>query len=259
MPRNVFFVFVFTFISLFSVNVLASQSIIYNQFMPDNDLWKEDSLDNKSLPNVNQKMFLKIVNAALQAYAYDRPTINARWEDPIVNANCSRENNRVTINMYGGLARRPEITPEGFTLVLCHELGHAYAGKPYIRSTPGYYLSSEGQADYYSTLSCYDKIAGLVSELSKVDSTTDYITQACERFASDRVLLANCIGKLEGGLSLGNLLSKLSRQGDPNYENPDPTIVPRTLTGYPATVQCRLDTYHAGTLSLPRPKCWFKN
>ena len=70
----------------------------------------------------------------------------------MVNANCMRNNGVVTVNMYGGLARRPEVTPEGFALVLCHELGHAYGGTPYIFQQAQ--IAAEGQADYYGEQTC---------------------------------------------------------------------------------------------------------
>ncbi|MBF0315704.1 MAG: hypothetical protein HQK52_19950 [Oligoflexia bacterium] len=241
-----------------STTTLAADEIAYRQFMPDNDLWKEDEIYKKRTPNVTKEMFFKIVDAGTQAYVSEAPTINGNWDDSTVNANCMRAFGYVTVNMYGGLARRPEITPEGFTLVLCHELGHAYGGAPYIRSAPLFYMSAEGQSDYYSTLTCYEKIAALVPELSKIENSDDYILRVCERFSSDSVAHANCIGKLEGGLSLADLLSALGRQTTPRYETPDPTVVRETILSYPATAQCRLDTYHAGALSWPRPKCWFK-
>ena len=32
------------------------------------------------------------------------------------------------IELNGGLARRPEVSSDGFTMVICHELGHFLAG-----------------------------------------------------------------------------------------------------------------------------------
>ncbi|MBF0361762.1 MAG: hypothetical protein HQK49_12165 [Oligoflexia bacterium] len=238
---------------------LKDTAIYTKSFMPDNDLWKEDGYLKQFVPNVTKELFDKIVQAGRDAYASDQPTINGNWDDSTVNANCMRAFGYVTINMYGGLARRPEITPEGFSLVLCHELGHAYGGLPYIRSVPLFYMSAEGQSDYYSTLTCYDQIAARVPELSKIVDTSDFIQMKCQTFANDQIAHANCIARLEGGLSLGDLLSQLKNEATPKYETPDPTVVSTTELSYPATIQCRLDTYFAGALRLPRPACWFKN
>src|SRR6478609_9034269 len=56
------------------------------------------------------------------------------------------------VHMYGGLARRPEVTPDGFTLVVCHEVGHHFGGYPFVRDA--YWAANDGQADYFSTLAC---------------------------------------------------------------------------------------------------------
>lgn len=251
-----------TLVALLAGTIFCAQ-VWAQTFMPDNDLWKQDRLF-KSTPNVSEAMFNKIVQAGREAYAEEATsrdetlTINGNWDDSTVNANSSRMFGSVTINMFGGLARRPEISPEGFTLVLCHELGHAYGGDPLIRSTPFFYMSAEGQADYFSTLKCYDKVAERVPELSKITQPSSGILNDCEKYNGNDINYANCIGKLEGGLSLGNLLSKLKNESVPKYETPDQTVVDSTVLSYPATIQCRVDTYRSGALELSRPLCWYK-
>ena len=119
-----------------------------NSFLPDNDLWMEDTMDKSDL---GEEMFNKVIDVAYKIYkpisiefGDSRLTINNKWEDSTVNANVTRFFGKVTINMYGGLYRRPETTVEGFALVLWHELGHAFGGAPYIRAWQK--LSAEGQA-----------------------------------------------------------------------------------------------------------------
>ena len=67
-----------------------------------------------------------------------------------VNANASQRGRTWIVNMYGGLARRPEITPDGFAMVLCHELGHHMGGFPFVSG----WAANEGQSDLFATLSC---------------------------------------------------------------------------------------------------------
>ena len=43
-----------------------------------------------------------------------------------------------------------------------------------------------------------------------------------------------------------------------DFAKPDATVVKKTITTYPRTVQCRMDTYLNGIFQLPRPACWFK-
>ena len=241
---------------IFLVTLLSFNAFSKTSFMPENNLWQEDCLYCKSVNGVDQAVFEKIIDIAKNIYQpladsnKETLTINKNWEDPTVNANCMRYNGEVTINMYGGLARRSEVTAEGFTLVLCHELSHAYGGAPYIR--PSTKMSAEGQADYMATFECAKKVFQEMNPQGLGMEPTQYMIDSCQGSRP-------CLSSLVGGQSLGNLLSVLSNDPTPDYQTPDPTIVPKTLTSYPETTQCRLDTYFAGALRLKRPACWFKN
>ena len=239
------------------MSIFASESFSKTtSFMPDNELWREDCLYCKSANGIDEDTFKKIIDKAKEIYTpiaennKEELEINSLWEDATVNANCSRYGGVVTINMYGGLARRQEVTAEGFTLVLCHELSHAYGGTPYIR--PSSKMSAEGQADYMATFDCAKKVFKSINAPGLGMEPTKFIIDTCKGNKT-------CLSSLVGGQSLGNLLSTLSSEAAPDYETPDTTVVPKTLLSYPETTQCRLDTYFAGTLGLKRPACWFKN
>ena len=222
-------------------------------FAPKNDLWKEDALLKSA--NVTQAMFNKIIDAGYEVYGplakknRERLKINRKWSDSTVNANCSRMFKSVTVNMFGGQARRPEISAEGFALVLCHELSHAYGGAPYIRRWQK--LSAEGQADYMGAKECLKKIIKVANLRSDFEPTA-FIQDACGENIT-------CIRAYVGGQSTANLLATLMGESLPDYETPDPTVVSKTLISYPETVQCRLDTYRRGFENRERPACWYKN
>ena len=220
-------------------------------FMSDNDLYKEDT---GFIANVSEDQFNSIIDAAYQLYeplANKRGEtlhINNNWTDSTVNANCSRSNGRVTVNMYGGMARRPEVTPEAFALVLCHELGHAYGGTPYIH--PQTQIAAEGQADYYGAQTC---LRALLPHVDDSELAPDsYIESRCRGAAI-------CIRQLQAGQALGTLLAAVQRQRTPHYNTPDQAVAAQTLLSYPRTVQCRLDTFHNGVLGMGRPACWFRS
>lgn len=246
--------FFFIAISSHAVEPSNNSKQIISNFAPDNDLWMEDCLDCKT-NGLDQVTFEKIIDVAVKIYKpladnnNESLTVNKKWTDATVNANCLRSGGSVTVNMYGGLARRTEVTEEGFTLVLCHELSHAYGGTPYIQ-VPNR-MSAEGQADYMSTFDCAKKVLKELKLPSYGSVPTSYMEKVC---GSNEI----CLASLVGGQSLGNLLAVLSKKPIPDYETPDPLVTPKTLTSYPATVQCRLDTYHNGALGMPRPLCWFK-
>lgn len=57
-------------------------------------------------------------------------TLQRLWEDSRVNAGTLGNGIEVIIYLYGGFPRHPEITADGYALVLCHELGHHLGGLP---------------------------------------------------------------------------------------------------------------------------------
>lgn len=241
----------------------------FKSFMPKNDL--KHYVGEESTGGISKEMFDKILDAGQKVYNdyakknNETLVINHLWDDPEVNANACRgcEPGKVIINQFGGLARDSHVINEGFTLVMCHELGHLYGGAPLIIGSD--HMSVEGQADYYSTIGCYKQIAALVPELKQPkDSYDTWSHNKCYVKFAKKTSIENpkyidCLNSLAGGLSLGDLLASLMGEPAPKYETPDPTVVKKTLQSYPATAQCRLDTYGAGALNLSRPKCWYKN
>jgi hypothetical protein len=232
-------------------------------FMPENDLWKQDFLE--VAPNVNKDQFNAVIDAALKVYTpvaqeHDETiVVNRLWEDSTVNANVDRNRvqETVIINMYGGLARRLEIMPESFALVICHELGHAYGGAPYIIASR--HLSAEGMADYYGAGECLKKILPLIPSSFDVSSTTGYSAEKCSQvYPNDASAYSVCVRSLEAGMSLGRLLSAITKETEPSYLTPDTLVVKETELSYPKTVQCRVDTYHSAVFQLAKPTCWFK-
>ena len=234
-----------------------------SSFMEDNDLWKEDDINSKNA-NMTQEMFNQIADAGYSVYKTfaeqnnETLTIKKNWSESVVNANCSRSLGKVTINVYGGLARRAEITSDGFALVLCHELGHAYGGIPYLQ--PYNKMSAEGQSDYYGVKECLKNIMSkLPPNTFAYDFSNNYIETKCAEVYGNGESYGICLRQLAAGNSLGLLLSKLKNEPAPDYETPDQTTVTETELSYPSTIQCRLDSYHNGSLKMDRPKCWFKN
>jgi len=250
-----------TFSILFLFALLAFPKVYHSHSsLPENDLWMEDYFEKSG---GGAEMFNKIIDAALVVYkpiseefGDSKLTIKRKWEDSTVNASATRLFGRVTINMYGGLFRRPEATLEGFALVLCHELSHAYGGRPYVRAWQK--LSAEGQADYAGAKECMHKVMDVLKLEGYEIEPSGYVASICEDSFEEVGRQELCERSLIGGLSLGTLLATIKEEQIPDYQTPDQTVVETTLLSYPDTVQCRLDTYLNGTLQLERPACWFK-
>jgi hypothetical protein len=213
-------------------------------FMPENNLHEQDSLMSN---NMTQQMFDKIID---QIEAYYKPivakfggklVVERKWSDNTVNAYAQQIGSTWKVTMFGGLARRDEMTPDGFAMVVCHELGHHLAGFP----NSGW-ASYEGQSDYFALQACASNLwAGEFQindeAVADVDSTAKAL---CDKYYSNDPSL--CYRKMNASYSLANLLAALG--GDTiSFDTPDKTIVKKTASEHPAA-QCRLDTYVAGTL-----------
>jgi hypothetical protein len=146
--------------------------------------------------------------------------------------------------MYGGQARRPEVTEDGFAIVICHEMGHHLGGFPYVED----WAANEGQADIHSTGACASKLFSTNLELSARAKATlpDDMKAKCDAAHADDAARDICYRALVAGKSLGDLLAALEG-ATVAFDTPDTTVVSRTNNDHPAA-QCRLDTYVAGAL-----------
>lgn len=78
---------------------------------------------------------------------YPDVTYHIEWDDDTVNAYAWQEyGGEKHVALLGGLLRHKVLMIEGIALVLAHEIGHHYGGKPTYSSG----MSCEGQADYWS-------------------------------------------------------------------------------------------------------------
>jgi hypothetical protein len=201
--------------------------------------------------------------------------INRNWTDDTVNASAEEIGKTWVLNMYGGLARHPEINLEGMALVVCHEMGHHRGGAPHYGDSYGSsdWGTNEGGADYYATLKClrrYFAEDDNASILAQAQLDPFAVSQCKSQFTNDKDV---------------QLCERSSMSGSsvrPQYNTPDKTEVGEMDDNHPAT-QCREDTYFAGAtchvdVSVPnsntdyregscvqgvdtvgyRPRCWFK-
>lgn len=201
-------------------------------------------------PTMTKAQFDKVLD---KAEAYYKPLIkdafgaelkiNRRWSDPTVNASAYQLNRLWYLNMYGGLARR--VTEDGFLTVVCHELGHHLGGYPFY-SRNGWAAASEGQSDYFATLSCVRNIIkDEKAENERLGKAAPAVAKkmcdGAHEGIDDRQL---CYRLMLAGKSTADLLSGGGRIG---FDTPDRRQVPKTSESHPAA-QCRLDTFVAGAL-----------
>lgn len=240
--------------ALFAVTSVAlASSGASASILPPNDLHLEDNPE--ILADMTKDEFDAIINGIVELYQPLAAVHGAQikssngWSDSTVNASANRMGNTWFINMYGGLARRAEVTKDGFALVVCHELGHHFGGFPFKGGLLGGWAADEGQSDYFATQACARKAwkNDRALNASFASRVGNYEKSRCDdawESEDDRNL---CYRIAAAGESLGGLLAALRKSPTPSYETPDEGRVLFTNHSHPEA-QCRLDTYLAGAV-----------
>jgi len=220
--------------------------------LPENNLWI--SANTKSVTNLDEAKFNEVIDSVEAVYAPiissmgGKLNVERNWDDGTVNAYAHRRGGKWNVAMFGGLARHATITPDGFALVVCHEVGHHIGGAPKKASWMSSWASNEGQADYFSTLKCLRKVfkndnnKEIVANLNVPKA----VTNTCEAQFNNAEDQAICARGAMAGFSTASLFQALRNQTEaPKFDTPDSKVVSKTDDAHPAT-QCRLDTYFAG-------------
>jgi hypothetical protein len=284
----------FSFILLFIFYTFNSFAACF----PENNLFIPSNTKNKT--NITEEDFTKAVDDFYVLYAPifsddygSNLVIESNWSDGTVNAFAQQIGKTWKVSMFGGLARHPETTLDGFRAVICHEIGHHIAGAP---RKPGIFgvswASNEGQSDYFATSKCLSKFFNQKEQLRETfyiyrnyvgNSEDMFAKQKCNETFSKFKDRAICFRSALAGKSLARLLGSLRGNPEVSFSIPDATVVTRTNHNHPAA-QCRMDTYFQGSLCINdldqladpldvrvgyctlidnfkvglRPECWYK-
>ncbi len=232
--------------------VLACSEDGKTGFLPENNL--RIPVGMKTNGGLTEAQFNTVIEKVETIYAPivasmgGKLIVNRKWSDATVNANATRLGGWV-VNMFGGLARHQTITPDGFALVLCHEIGHHLGGAPKVSNFLNRWASNEGQSDYFATTKCLrraflnDNNDAIVRRLNAPQALVD----ACTKAWGGSVDRGICIRNGMAGVSVAALFASLRNQPEAKFETPDTKVVSRTDDAHPAH-QCRLDTYFQGAL-----------
>jgi len=237
-----------TFSQAFSCDALGLTG-----FAPENN--RKIEVGDKASNNMTKEMFL---DAVLRVSSVYEPIVkekggklimNNRWDDATVNASAQQSGTNWQVNMYGGLARHPLVTVDGFMMVVCHELGHHIGGAPRKGGWGSAWASNEGQSDYFAGLKCMRRVLEKednIAIVSKMEIDAE-ATAKCESIYKSASEVALCQRIAMAGKSLAMLLGDLGGNSNVKFTTPDTSKVARTNDNHPQA-QCRLDTYFQGSL-----------
>lgn len=252
-------------LSLLTLATLFLSLPVRGGFLPENDL--KIPINKRAPTGITQADFeqtqleLKAIYTPIVKALGGQLVFESNWQSSTVNAYASRhgeldEDGEETeprkewrVTFLGGLARHKFITRDGFSLVICHELGHHLGGAPRLDGETAW-ASIEGQSDYFSTSKCLRRLWHKMNNAKAIQgkSIPETLIKKCSEqwpLSSERDL---CLRIGMAGLSAGELFADISRfTKTPKFETPDPKVVKKTNNSHPAA-QCRLDTYLQGAL-----------
>jgi hypothetical protein len=251
---------------------------------------RELRLAESRLPKWQKEIFSEI-EALYLPFARERNqtlSLLVRPDSRSVVASAEGDKTQAKVIVHGGLLRSKRLTADGLRSVLCHEIGHVFGGTPKRRAPMEWdgpmtddgftYVSSEGQADYYSTAVCFRRLVKGQNHASLIDHSrvTPRLARLCDfAWGKDTEDSWICKRAALGGENLLLLVADFPI----SFETPDRAITRETLGYTYPSRQCRLDTILAGALcrrQLPldlalvgkeeaacgetearRPACWF--
>ena len=235
---------------------LVSLDISAQSFAPENDQWIGVENYKKSTNTIQENEFDFVSKKVQQIYS---PVFKDQggefvlvnnWKDGTVNAYTLRNGSSWEVHMFGGLARHPLMTLDGFSMVVCHEVGHQIGGLPKKYSYYGTsWAAAEGQSDYFSSKCMKELIKdeNNVLKIKKLD-IPNKIKEQCDEVYSDENESAICQRIAIAGEVLGNVLANLGNSSKVSLLTPSTLVVKKTnVAGYPST-QCQTDTYFQGAL-----------
>lgn len=252
-------------LSIFILFTILISSTAWAGFLPENKL--KIPVDKNSPTGISQIDFEQTQNELKNIYTPIAKSLGgnlvfvSNWQSSTVNAYASRHGqededgeeteprNEWRLTFLGGLARHKFMTRDGFSLVICHEIGHQMGGAPRLDGDT-YWASIEGQSDYFATAKCLRRLWMKKNNSKALQGKIipEILMQKCSeqwKAIQDREL---CLRSGLAAESVAQVFASLKTfSKPPKFETPDSKVVKKTDNSHPAP-QCRLDTYLAGAL-----------
>lgn len=234
----------------------VSSSLAQATFVPEEEIQYKSLKPGPS--NMDEAQFKALLNQIQSSYTdvvkFHGGTlaIAGDWKSEKLNAGATQLMNFWRVVISGALARRPELTPDGFTLIVCHELGHHLGGYSFshpVNPILGVWAANEGQADYFATQVCARKLWNNEKEknASFRSQASDFVKNRCDTAWNTQEDRDACYRISVASQSVAATMAALMNKPMPSFETPDPARVDATSDNHPA-VQCRMDTSFQGAI-----------
>ncbi|MBA2405831.1 MAG: hypothetical protein H0V66_13730 [Bdellovibrionales bacterium] len=207
--------------------------------------------------NLSKKDFNKLIDSVKKVYIpiFKSLKMNFKienmWEDKQVNAFAGVRGSDRYILLYGGYARHKLMTKDAFLSIICHEIGHHLGGFP--KKAGNAWSSSEGQADYFSTLKCMKEVLKRDpdnKEIAEVLELPLEVKKQCKfQYPNENdyyICLRSAKASEEHGIVIADLLT-VNTPIEVNLMTPSTEGGLATNLKHPSP-QCRVDTKYQGAL-----------
>ena len=217
----------------------------------------QNKTDDEDESNLTKKDFNRIIDAVKKVYVpiFKSQRMNFRiesqWEDKQVNAFAGTRGSDRYILLYGGYARHKLMTKDAYLSVLCHEIGHHLGGFP--KKTSSTWSSSEGQADYFSTLKCMKEVLRDDKDNEEIALALDLpheIKKQCRFQYPNPNDYFICLRSAQAAEDHGKVIEDIESKGTSNFVSLTSPSVEKVMTTnlkHPDS-QCRVDTKFQGAL-----------
>lgn len=214
-------------------------------------------VEDEEESNITKKEFNKIIDSVKKVYGpiFKSHRMNFRiesqWDDKQVNAFAGTRGTDRYILLYGGYARHKLMSKDAYLSVVCHEIGHHLGGFP--KKNANTWSSSEGQADYFSTLKCMKEVLRDNDDNKEIALNLDLpdeVKKQC-RFqfpsADDYYV---CLRSSKAAEIHGKVIEDIDSKGSldsVSLMSPSNLVVQSSNLKHP-DAQCRIDTKYQGAL-----------
>lgn len=178
--------------------------------------------------------------------------VSGDWKNNQPNAQATQMFGTWHVKTTGGLARHPELTKDGLSLILCHEMGHHLGGFAFATGQNPFekpWASNEGQSDYYATHVCAKILwrDQLAKNAGFRLTTDEKIQTQCNQVWTSEEDQNLCYRILDASKSVAYTMAVLMKKPMPDFITPDTSAIDKTNHGHPMP-QCRMDTSLQGAL-----------
>lgn len=169
-----------------------------------------------------------------------------------------RSESQWIVEFWGGYPKALEMSPDAFSLLVCHEFGHHLGGAPYYEHPHYAWSSAEGQADVFSVSQCLPQLWQNDLEGNEKAAAVASPQAQLSCGAKSGLDYPLCLRTLDAAFQFSLLVARLQKNETPVWTIKASVGSPVPKTEYKhSTAQCRFETFLLAHTTSERAACWY--